>query len=251
MGKIIILQDKDIFMVWRTKVGRPIPIFGKGESHFSPAQIKDFKKKKTAELCKQIDAGFMSENKATEWGNNKYNDWAESLTKKEKTACVFYTDQGKLLNQELRDKEFVSLSKKSQTRIASLDSAFKKSVVPETISVSRGVSSDVDLLTFYRKAIGTTIEHKGYTSTSLNTEITKSPYFGSGQLTMKIRVSKGSKGIFIEHDNVAPFKSIQLEQAGLGCRLHEIVLPRNSKFNILDVKSTQRGHEVYAELVKK
>lgn len=44
MNSVFIFQDKVDFVVWRTKGGRHIPLFGKGESRWTPGQTKKWKK---------------------------------------------------------------------------------------------------------------------------------------------------------------------------------------------------------------
>lgn len=77
-NKVIFSGDKSSFVIWRTKAGRPIPIFGRGEKGWTSTQTKEWKK----DASKRKKAG-IEKRKATIAEKSQKADWKPAMTEKE------------------------------------------------------------------------------------------------------------------------------------------------------------------------
>lgn len=107
--KTIVSNDKSYFVVWRTKAGHPIPIFGRGEKHWTRGQTAGYNK---SELEKeQKRKGLIS---------NWVTTASSQLTTAEKTG-----DKAKIREA----KDYLDKAKKKQTtnnkKVADLEARVK------------------------------------------------------------------------------------------------------------------------------
>ncbi len=150
----------------------------------------------------------------------QFADFHEQLGAGETNALLSYSGVGYTsINQGLRD----SKGTKVTARIAKMDDAFAKApALEQDIVVARGTSSGGGR--WAKLKTGDVFQDHGFVSTSVN-----SGKAFSGSTQIKIRVPKGSKGIFMnellsEHSNE-----------------REYLLPRSSKFRITGVEVNNAG----------
>ena len=144
------------------------------------------------------------------------SEWVQGLSKSEKSSLRAYTgDDFFDINHDLRAGQALpgNLGKISRN----MDSALERTSIPEDIVVYRGQKSagmmeqSVD---DPQQAVGHVYEDKGYVSTGLEA--------GTGTASnfrFELEIPKGSQGAL-----VSPFSQHAAE--------YELILPRNSKFEI-------------------
>lgn len=165
----------------------------------------------------------------TEWAEDHYSGWNDSLSDAEYKAFEKYSGAGyEAIVNALRKGgpgKFVKT-------VEALDAALERTSVPEDVTVFRGVragklAEDI--------AVGSIIQDDAYVSTSLNRAVGEK--FAHHTL-MEIRVPKGSKG--------AAFDAI-FEGGNRG--ENELMLPRNSRFRVTGVTNRSGKRVVTMELV--
>lgn len=109
-----------------------------------------------------------------------------------------------------------------ETRIASIDAAIDKSVIPIDLTVMSGVedfaSMGIDLNSL---PIGQTVDLVSYRATSLSESIAQS-FTDTSKVILEINLPKGSKGVYM--NNISKLKPHE----------KEILLPRNRVYKVLD-----------------
>lgn len=168
----------------------------------------------------------------------KYKGWEDSLSDGERKVVGRYQTESFAFNHKLRNgdpddyDEFVFGKQATTGEYKKLDSALAKSKIQDDVTVFRAIS-DVDALGDISNLKGSTITDRGYASTSLNKNAATD--YGDG-IILKINVKKGSSGAYIsgvKDSNGRDFKDNR-----------EILLPRNSKFKVLNAKKTGGRWEV-------
>ncbi len=143
----------------------------------------------------------------------KDTGWKDSLTTSEADAIRSYASMGYLdVNQYLRGYTDTT---KSQDEIDQLDSALSRAKFPVDAVVYRGVSDNIPF------EVGTTIEDKGFTSTSLHESVA-----AKGAVIAEIRLPAGARAAYI-----APLSGRVSED--------EVLINRGARFQVVS-KSDNR-----------
>lgn len=159
------------------------------------------------------------------------------LTENEKYSVEHYASDGFLdINKYLRgQKGYRAREEDIKKNVARLDSAIGKSTVPKC-TVYRGLENE-EMFKNLSSLKGSVIEDKAFVSTSLNKNIGETYGSGSGGITIEIRVPEGAKAL-----DVAGLSPNKMER--------EILLPRGSKFNVIEAHVENGRGRVIAELVQ-
>jgi hypothetical protein len=195
---------------------------------------------------------FKNEGEIDRWAGKNYGSWRDSLTADQKKAVDDYQGIGyAALNRHLRDggspndpappatasRYANALPVAVQTR--DLDAALGKTPTDRDLITFRG-SSAPDVAERVANNVGGTFTDKAYQSTSLDKNIAREFQVppegvlpaGHSSLLWEVHVPKGSRGAF-------------LPGSAEGDEESEFLLPRDSKFRILEVKhdaSANRYH---------
>lgn len=184
---------------------------------------------------------FDNDEKARTWANKAFAQASNRLSNNEKAAIQVYKGRGKgpeyiAINNGLRTGTLASEAKKS---VANIDSALKKSRVPEHITAYRGFSAPA-MIRNWDRVTGTIIQDKAYVSTSLSRFIA-SGYAKqgapAGQVIAEIRISKGTNALW-------------LEGAGTSYQDFELLLPRNTKFRVVETKQWRGLHYIVLDVIE-
>lgn len=204
--------------------------------------ISGYKEQKTVEAKSEIDKlvkkakakkptaksfkTFTNKKEMDQWGEDNFRPAKEAFNDKEYNALVDYkTTEYIDTNDWLRSGDRAGIDEDAlpaiKERIKQLDSAMKKSVVPEDITLFRGSRVEYD-----DEDIGNIFVEEGYMSTSLNKKFVKESFASGGSL-LEIKVPKGHNAIWIDD------KSIR-EESGL--EEWEVLLKRDTKYKLLGKK---------------
>lgn len=162
--------------------------------------------------------------------------WLDTLTRQERWAVQFYSGIGSgIINPSLRaglppDGGDSYLTDSVNNLMSGLDSALDKAVIPDTVTVYRGLKN----VTIDSVSVGGTLTDKAYVSTTLNKDIAVN--FSNTHTLMAITIPKGSRGAYIERVT---------DKKGE----HEILLPRGQSFIITAVEK-QGSHHVIRVVLK-
>ena len=185
---------------------------------------------------------FQNAKDAHDWGYANFIGWVEGMDKDEWKAVGRYSfNTYRDINNVLRatNGKPEKANKSSQVdpsldvagSVKLIDKSLEKSVIPEDITVYRGVASGLadKLVPSY-----THVEH-GYSSTSLNPEAGDNYAY---EATIELRVPKGSKGGYLQAMTKNP-NSTGNEQ--------EMLLPRGGGYKVLSVESRDGKKHIVAE----
>jgi hypothetical protein len=193
---------------------------------------------------------FTTSTKIDQWGEKNYGQWARSLTDTQKEVVSDYKGVGYAgLNRHLRAGGDPASPEPPSTASAyarrssvehttsNLDAALAKTPTDRDLIVFRGHTSG-EVIDKVKGNLGGTFSDKAYQSTSLSQEVaTKFLYNVSKKvpaMTWEVHVPKGSRGAYLSTN-----------AAGSSGNEHEFLLPRDSKFRILEVAhhhGTNRYH---------
>lgn len=241
MNNIIIFQDKVNFVVWKTKGGEHIPIFGKGEKPWASSQTAKWKKE--AKKRKEKGTGrykILSTSELEEWqGKKEYKDWENNLTIAEKTALQNYRATSFSTNSYLRRPELQSIYHpevlaRTKKDIPNLEKSINKGSLSESVMVFRGLDSE-EISQNFSKMKGKIIQDKAFVSTTLDRKVTSAFLREENPVLLSIRLAKGTKVASI-HSLSAPGK----QEA-------EILLQRNSRFKV--TSATKQGKVVKLDVI--
>lgn len=169
---------------------------------------------------------------AWDWAEPSSQAWYRSLTEGERAALddylgFDYSD----VNNRLRG--IWPMNEDVEEKVRLLDGALSRGSVPDDIIVYRGLSS-AELHRELSSRVGGIWEERGYTSASLRPYAARQ-FAGSSTdtaVTMDIKVPKGSRGAFIDSEEV------------------EILIPRGSRYRIVGTwVDPDTGRHVAAELI--
>lgn len=166
-------------------------------------------------MTKKEQSSFVKKNKS-------FAQWSENLSGDELNALIDYTGQDYVkINSSLRRGK---VPKKYNNTINSLNNAISKNVVPENMTVFRGMASTKKMDFGYK--VGSIVEDKGFVSTDMDV-ITASEfafpdagYSGKfkSRTIFEIKIPKGSNAGFIN-------------EATMGEQ--EVLLPTGSRFKVV------------------
>jgi len=196
-------------------------------------------------------AGFGSDD-AQKWGAKHYKKWFESLDKDEVkwvgeyTGGLYHSINGLLRFAAKPGDEDIETVKAA---INSISKALSRAKVPDDVIAWRGVAGGKEIasellgVSKLEDAVGKTILDNGFVSTSLEKRVAAKfagAFRGStDSVVFKIRIPKGSRGAFVSPD--AKFFGDDIDMLGIGFKSEsELLLRRNSKFVIRDVKKDQK-----------
>lgn len=243
-NKVIFSGDKTYFVVWRTKGGRPIPIFGRGEKHWSRSQVEEWKKdaSKRKEISKRKAEykTFESVPESDKWAEKHYSNWRDNLSEAEDYAIgAFKLNSYKYINKQLREPGFKTKheveGQSVNDMIVNIDKALSRTSLPEDVTAYRGFRKNP-----YKdntRLIGSIITDKGFVSASLVKKVTEihGATWEEGVM-MKLRIPKGTKAGYL--DKVRWKKEA------------ELLLPRNSKFKVLSIGKEKGINMMEVEVIK-
>jgi ADP-ribosyltransferase exoenzyme len=168
---------------------------------------------------------FDNANEADKWGRAYAADWQKSLTASEKDSFEYYQSTGyRSVNAGLRYGD--KLDKDDKDTIADLDKTLAKTSVDRNLITYRGFSSQ-EIIDNFDRLRGTIFPDKGFVSTSLDREIGDKFARWAREdeqipIIAEIRVPKGSRGAYMGG-------LLKLSEA-------ELLLPRDTKFRVIDTK---------------
>ncbi len=169
---------------------------------------------------------------ANDWGKGHWKGWADSLTRAEEGAIFGYkTDGYTEINNHLRGTR---PNRNIGGAIAELDAVIGRGVVPEPVTVYRGVRDRALLgLADPKEAVGTVVREKGYLSTTLDFSrartFTRSTEDVQGKTAAMFEfvIPQGTRGSFL--DSVPKLDEIGLQES-------EIMLGRGYGLRIIDAR---------------
>ena len=148
------------------------------------------------------------------------------LTESEFTAVKFYTGQGYREMNRIARGEVKESNANPVTldRMKNLDKAIEKGKLDEPKTLYRGISRESASKLFGDEIkTGDHFVDKGYVSTSVDKDFAKN-WKGSGGVVLQIEAAKGSTALDVH------------KMSSVGQHEREVMLPRNSKFEVVGVK---------------
>lgn len=171
------------------------------------------------------------------WGRESFQAWGEQLSGTERTALVSYKKEAyRPINRSLRFPGKFSDEKNAEIKkeyIDPLDSALGKATINQDIHVYRNFELEPFEKAKPEQLIGRSFYDKGFYSTSLS----KTAMDDMGGIRATVKVPKGTKGAYIEH------------VASLSKNEYEVLLPRNTKFKITNVKDIKGVRHMTLEVI--
>ncbi len=191
---------------------------------------------------------FQDKNVAYDWGKQNFSAWQTNLTSNEEGSLFAYkTLKYESINKILRGKPLDHIQDPDESYlggvkkdIVNIDSALSKSNIPENIISYRAFSDNAN--TDFNKLVGKLYTPKGYISTALNKKgaelfLNDNKRLGRNPVMAKLYIHKGSKGAFMEGIK---------QMSGDG---NEILLPKNSRFQVLSCNSINGIQNIELELL--
>lgn len=225
-GKTKLQGNKPISCQWVTlKDGRKICIGDNGKFYIPKINVGT-----ESGSQNQVDNTIMDFSVGGANQNDDFREYIKSyksevdLTSDEMNSVGRYTENDfyQSLNKALRNGEKLDVTKASA--ISNIDTSIQKQVLRNDIYTYRGGIFDANLTKNWKA--GSVIEDKAFISTSLERDIAKefintrdAKVLGSDATLFKIKVPKGSNGLFVDLAQTNIFEG-------------ELLLPRGSKFKI-------------------
>lgn len=159
-------------------------------------------------------------NDAMGWADKNMVSVTEYSVPERDSIRVYTSEHYAVLNDGLR--EGLPMYDSDQAYIDAIDSAMERSTIKQPLTVHRVVGPDAfGDVTDLSKLVGRQFDDKGYTSTA----IVPDTYLGNNgnEVMMRINLPAGSKAMWVE-----PMTEAQGEM--------EVLLPRNSRFDITKVE---------------
>jgi len=240
-GTTVFYDDTDI----PAKIEIGTSVYDLGAEGFMgvPAQggLKEVIEERAADAASKVFLQFDDADEAHEWASEAFADWKDSLTGKELQAVEFYKGSGYYaMNKYLRGSHdsaspsTYELGKASfQNYGKALDSAIEKGVLPESVTVYRGLHAP----SFHSKTHlkGAPYVERGYMSTSLASPQAEGFRSGEGQVMMEIHLKKGLHAVYPDLvDNMGEA---------------EILLPRGARFRIRSARKEKWAGQTVLHLI--
>lgn len=192
----------------------------------------------------------ISDAKAEQYGLKISEGWRKSLTPKEQQAIDDYYHMSFDINSMARTgdtyagKGTPEYKKAVKEEIKVLEKALDRAELPENLVLYRGASFEAlgyklsifdpkPSLQELKALVGKEFVDKGFMSTSLSEEVGEA--FSAGALKLKLYAPKGTKGAYIS-------------PKGDPNREREVLLQRNTRFQVLDVKEKKGPGYTYYEV---
>ena len=115
---------------------------------------------------------FSSTHEADQWGKQHYNDWAKTLSKKERDAVQSYKSSSYAINRYHRDPQSVTPTPEILEETKLLDKALATKPLPEPVTVVRYFGLSDLGVDYTHVKIGMDVIDNGYLSTSVNPDHT-------------------------------------------------------------------------------
>lgn len=201
--------------------------------------------------------GSFNAGKARQWGDDEWEDWRRGLSGPERQSIRAYTSSNSYegINAKLRGRRLTAAEQKRSDvldrHIRNMDSAFDRpgAVVPEDVQayrtmtgpVSRRLNELFDEGRLIAGDKGARFRDPGYASTTLD----RGTFNTAGQwksvpaeerVVMDVRLRTGQRGIYVGGDRRGSSSPLSNHP-----REAEIILPRNSSFDI--VSAERRGRQ--------
>ena len=215
---------------------------------FSNNNISSTSSDATGKNVNYVYKEFQDKNIAYDWGQQNFYKWQTNLSSGEANSLFAYkTLKYEGINKFLRGKPLDHINDPDgsylhgvKNDIVNIDSALSKSIIPENIISYRAFSDDAN--TDFNKLVGKLYTPKGYVSTALNKKgaelfLNDHKRLGRNPVMAKLYIPKGSKGAFME--GIKPM-------SGDG---NEILLPNNSKFQVLSCNTINGTQNIELELL--
>ena len=215
---------------------------------FSNNNISSTSSDATGKNVNYVYKEFQDKNIAYDWGQQNFSKWQTNLSSGEANSLYAYkTLKYEGINKFLRGKPLDHINDPDgsylhgvKNDIVNIDSALSKSIIPENIISYRAFSDDAN--TDFNKLVGKLYTPKGYVSTALNKKgaelfLNDNKRLGRNPVMAKLYIPKGSKGAFME--GIKPM-------SGDG---NEILLPNNSKFQVLSCNTINGTQNIELELL--
>jgi len=177
----------------------------------------------------------------TQWAEKSFKSWNKSLVPEEvETLKLYQSSSYRTWNEALREN---AVTDEMRPWINALDQALNKTSIDRDIVVFRGFTES-DILKKFDRLTGSTIDEKGFCSTTLDKGVSEKfgrwlEDEGLTPILAEIRVPMGTKGAYLEGTRLLqPYE-------------YEILLPRKTKFKVINAWIDDRGsHHLLLEVIE-
>ena len=210
-------------------------------SGYRKIKVNDIKTNSKSIIYKNADDKIiqkMQKNSNELYNKYERNDYKDLYNLKQYTSGYgIYKDITKGLYENKGDIN--SMFKSDQNIVNSIDKIINKNTIGEDLILYRGTSAEY----YYRYTIGDEITMYNYVSTSLkenkaNDFIRSVKTYNKQPLKMIIIANKNTKGIYIGENTLSPENE------------YEVLLNRNTKYKITNIKDVDGIREMYMEVIK-
>ncbi len=172
------------------------------------------------------------------WGKAHYSEWAKSLTTKETSAIVSYSNSGYGPTNAALRKGTVEGNSHVKEHVAQLDSALAKAPrLPHDVMLSRGMDGDLSHL-----KEGMKYEDKGFMSTSVGDKAA----FDHKDNILRINAPKGTHGAYLLQSSHSHEKEYLLAR-GSQVRVTKVEMKGSKRYIHGDLIVTDAGNKDAAE----
>jgi hypothetical protein len=182
-----------------------------------------------------------------EWTDKSYDSWSNGLSPAEKKSVKYYEEADGYRNINARARFGESDDhKKADTAIKHLDNSLSKASIPEDIVAFRGIKRMDDVFgpgvgpnnpKALAGLVGKSFHDKGFTSLSLDHDVTNRFVYPAGSAKLIVNVPKGSK--------VGSVSKVTDKVNDKQASQHELLTARGHGIKV--TKVYKRGGTVYVE----
>ena len=201
----------------------------------SPKEFKDFSASVDATPKQKV----KSRKGMDKWGKQNFEPAKTAFTQKEYDSVIEYKRDGYVdVNNYLRKGTKGSPKQFEDTKriVNELDAVMNKSVLPDDVTVFRGLAND----DFGKNAVGKVFEENGFMSTTLDRETASAGFTGDKGALLEIKVPKGYNGSWLDDSGI---------RKDTGLKEWEILLKRDTKYKIVGKEKVGKLTKYIAEVI--